>query len=354
MPGMTPLDRVVASLTGQTPDRVPVVLFYQSMLQNDLKVLDYTWEEALYHPRKLFQAVERQYTEYEFDNFFLPCDFRLEGEALGSKVGYTLRCGEGQRMGIIKEWVVKEPKDVLKLKPADPQNDGRMPVTLETIRRLKKKYPQVGIAGFVVGPAITSTDVFAGHFKGLFVEIVRNPKFVHDLLDVITESAIGFAKAMIEAGAAAIATVESMIDEAVSPQQYDEFVIPYHRRIRDAIAPVPYVYHQCENATPFLDMIVNKVEPAVVAFHEQVDLAWAKEKYGSKVILAGNVPVSKANAVLVDGTPEEVIKDVRERLKIGMPGGKFWLSAGCEVHHLVPPENLRAMIRAARIYGTYS
>lgn len=350
---MTPLERVVATLTGQEPDRVPVVLYYQSMLQHDLKYLDYTWEEALWHPRKLFQAVERQYTEYEFDNFFLPCDFRVEGEALGSKVGYTLRTGDGMRMGIINDWVVKEPKDVLKLKPADPQNDGRMPVILETIKRLKKKYPNVGIAGCVVGPPITATDVYAGHFKGLFVEMMRNPSFVHDLLEVITESAIGFAKAMIEAGAVAIATVESMVNEAISPEQYDEFVIPYHRKIRDAIGAVPYVYHQCEDATPFFDLIVEKVEPACVAFHEQVDLKWAKEKYGDKVLLAGNVPVSKVDNPLVDGTPEDVIKAVRKCLEIGMPGGRYWLSAGCEVHHVVKPENLKALVQAARLYGTY-
>ncbi|MBI4774180.1 MAG: uroporphyrinogen decarboxylase family protein [Deltaproteobacteria bacterium] len=351
---MTPLERVVATLTGQKPDRVPVILYYQSMLQRDLQFLDYTWEEALWHPRKLFQAVERQYTEYEFDNFFLPCDFRIEGEALGSKVGYTLKTGGGMRMGFIKDWVVKEPKDVLKLKPADPEKDGRMPVVLETIKRLRRKYPDVGIAGFVEGPPDTATDVYAGHYKGFFVEIVRNPKFLHDLLEVVTESAINYAKAMIGAGAAAIATVESMIDEAVSPDQYEEFVIPYHRKIRDAIAPVPYVFHQCEDATPFFDLIVNKVEPAVVAFHEQVDFKWAKEKYGDKVILAAGPAVSKAGNNLVHGTPEDVIKEVRHYLDIGMPGGKFWLTASCEVHHDVKPENLKALVQAARLYGTYN
>ena len=55
---MTPLERVVATLTGQTPDRVPVILYYQSMMQRDLQVLDYTWEEALWHPRKMFQAID--------------------------------------------------------------------------------------------------------------------------------------------------------------------------------------------------------------------------------------------------------------------------------------------------------
>ena len=183
---------------------------------------------------------------------------------------------------------------------------------------------------------------------------MRNPQFLHDLLEIVTESAIGFAKAMIDAGAAAIATVESMIDEALSPDQYAEFVVPYHRKLREAVAPVPIVYHQCENATPFLDMIVDDVQPAVIAFHEQVDFRWAKERFGDKVLIAAGPAVSKAGNNLVSGTPEEVIKEVKEYLDIGMPGGRYWLTAGCEVHHDVKPENLKAMIKAARLYGTYN
>ena len=100
--------------------------------------------------------------------------------------------------------------------------------------------------------------------------------------DTASDVYVGRAKAMIEAGAAAIATVEGgMIDEAISPDQYLKFVVPGHKKIREAIN-VPYVYHQCENATPFFDIIANKIKPAVVAFHDSVDLKWAKEKYGDK------------------------------------------------------------------------
>lgn len=320
---MTPAERVAATLAGQPPDRVPVFPIYISMLQNDLEYLDYTWEEACWHPRKLFQAVERQYTEYEFDIFFLPCDFCLEGEALGSKVSYKLKTGGGMRMGIVTECVVNEPKDVLKLKPADPQKDGRMPVVLETIKRLKKKYPDVPISGFIFGPTDTATDVYAGRYKGFYVQIVQNPAFLHDLLEVVTESAINFANAMIDAGATAIATVEFMTNEVLSPEQYEEFVIPYHRKLRDAVYPVPVIYHQCLNATPFFDLIVNKVEPAVVAFHELVDFKWAKETYGDKVVLATGPRASGTDNTLVKGTPEDVVKEAKEYLEIGMPGGRY-------------------------------
>jgi MtaA/CmuA family methyltransferase len=353
MAEMTPIERVVAALTFKTPDRVPVVLYFQSAVQHDLKELDYTWEEALNHPRKLFQAIEREYTYWGADNFFLPVDFRVEGEALGSKVTYKLKCGEGFRMGVVTEWAVNDKSDLDKLTIPDPTKDKRMSITLEVIRRLAKKYPQVPIVGFVNGPPDTASDVFVGRYPGIFVEMVNDPEWVLRLFDKCAETSIAFAKAMIEAGAVAIATVEGgMIDEAVSPEQYLKFVAPGHKKIREAIG-VPYVYHQCENATPFFDIIVNEIQPACVAFHDSVDLKWAKEKYGGKVGLAGNVSVSKAGAALMDGTPEDVLKEAKQCIEIGMPGSGFALSAGCEVHHACKPENIKALVQAAKDYGVY-
>ncbi len=139
MSSMTPLERVVAALTFKKSDRVPVALYFQSAAQHDFVDLDYTWEEGLNHPRKLFQSIERQYTEYGADNFFLPVDFRVEGEALGSKLNYMLKCGGGMRMGVVSEWVVKTPADLAKLSVPDPTKAGRMPVILEVIRRTEEE-----------------------------------------------------------------------------------------------------------------------------------------------------------------------------------------------------------------------
>ncbi len=183
--------------------------------------------------------------------------------------------------------------------------------------------------------------------------MMRDPSFIHELLELCTQTSIAFAKAMLEAGAVAIATVEGgMVDEAVSVDQYAKFVVPYHRKIRDAIG-APYIYHQCENATPFLDLIVNEIQPIAVAFHDSVDLKWAKEKYGKKVAIAGNVAVSKSDAVLMFGTPDDVMAAAKKCLDIGMPGGGFLLSAGCEIHHGVPPANIKALVKAAALYGVY-
>lgn len=350
---MTPLERVVAALTFQTPDRVPVALYFQSAIQHDLKRFDYTWEEVLHHSRKLFNVVERQHTYWGADNFFLPCDFRVEGEAFGSKITYMLKAGEGFRIGVVTDWVIKKPDDLKGLAVPDPHKSGRMPVILETIRMLHKKHPNVPIVGFVNGPPDTVTDMVDGHYRRVFTDMAGNPGFVHQCLELATESSITFANAMIEAGAVAIATVEGgMVDEVISPAQYDEFVAPYHAKIREAIG-VPYVFHQCENATPFFESIYSIVKPACIAFHDSVDLKWAKEKYGKNVALAGNVGVSKNGTPMLDGTPEDVMEAARKCIEIAKGGSGFLLSGGCEIHHMIPEENIHALVAAAKKYGQY-
>ena len=354
MAEMTPIERVVAALTFKKPDRVPVVLYFQSAVQHDLKELDYTWEEALKHPRKLFQAIERQHTYWGADNFFLPVDFRVEGEALGSKVTYKLRCGEGYRMGVVTEWAVNDKSDLDKLTVPDPHKDERMSITLEVIRRLAKKYPQVPIAGFVNGPPDTAADVFVGRYPGIYVEMINDPDWVlpsfRQMRRYRHRLCQGHARGRKRVR---IATVEGgMIDEAISPEQYRKFVVPGHKKIREGIN-APYAFHQCENATPFFDIIVNEIQPSLIAFHDSVDLKWAKEKYGSKIALAGNVSASKTGAALMDGTPEDVVREVRKCLEIGMPGYGYWLSAGCEVHHACKPENIKAMVQAVKDFGVY-
>jgi uroporphyrinogen-III decarboxylase len=43
----------------------------------------------------------------------------------------------------------------------------------------------------------------------------------------------------------------------------------------------------------------------------------------------------------------------KKAIEIGKPGGMFWLSAGCEVHHALPEENIFALIKTAKKYGVY-
>ena len=75
-----------------------------------------------------------------------------------------------------------------------------------------------------------------------------------------------------------------------------------------------------------------------------------KTRYGDKVCLKGNVDCTGA---LCDGTPEEVEDEVRQCILAGGACGGLILSSSNTIHRGVKPDNYRAMLRAARRYGSY-
>mgnify|MGYP005834206859 CR=1 FL=1 len=350
---MTPLERVVATIKREEPDRVPVVLYFQSAAQFDAVRDDLTWKELLNNPTKLYKNVLRQYEHYGADNFFLPLDFRADGEAFGSKCEYTLKVGGGMRMPVVTEYAVNSKEEIDDLEVPDPQKAGRCPAILEAIGKLSKKYGnKVPIVGFVNSPPDVATDIIKGNYSTVLPMMANDKEALHKLLKKITEWEIEFGKAMVAAGAHALATVGGGFNHlTIGPPQFKEFVAPYQAQIVKGVG-VPYCFHQCQDATPFLDEMVGTGTGAI-AFHELVDLKMAKEKYGDKVIIAGNVGVSETHSTMYGGTPEDVDAAAKRCIEIGKPGSGYWLSAGCEVHHALPEENIFALVRAAKKYGTY-
>jgi uroporphyrinogen-III decarboxylase len=64
--------------------------------------------------------------------------------------------------------------------------------------------------------------------------------------------------------------------------------------------------------------------------------------------IAGNLPAS----ILCTGTPEEVKEGCRRIIKVCAPGGGYILAGGAGMDK-GNPENLRAMMEAAKEYGVY-
>jgi uroporphyrinogen decarboxylase len=81
-----------------------------------------------------------------------------------------------------------------------------------------------------------------------------------------------------------------------------------------------------------------------------VNLAEAKEVAGHRVVLLGNV----VPANLLNNTPEQIDAEAKAICEsmLDAPAG-FILGSGCEVPINTPPENLDALIMAARKYGRY-
>jgi uroporphyrinogen-III decarboxylase len=137
----------------------------------------------------------------------------------------------------------------------------------------------------------------------------------------------------------------------MSNQQFEEFYWPTFKAVMmglvdEGLVPLPFAEG---DYGPRLEIIRDMPRSSVIWFFEQMDMARAKKVLGDVACIAGNVPAS----ALCTGTPAEVKEHCRRLIKTCAPGGGYILTAAVHMDR-GNPDNLRAMMEAAKEYGVYS
>jgi uroporphyrinogen-III decarboxylase len=112
--------------------------------------------------------------------------------------------------------------------------------------------------------------------------------------------------------------------------------------------------HSCGSVRLLLDDfaaagfdILNPVQCSAA----RMDPAELKTAFGSRMTFwGGGVDTQRT---LPFGTPDDVRREVRERIKIFGPGGGFVFAAVHNIQACTPVENLLAMFETVREYGRY-
>ena len=138
----------------------------------------------------------------------------------------------------------------------------------------------------------------------------------------------------------------------ISPATYRDLYFPFHRQVNELI-------HRRSNWKTFIhscgsvfDMIPDFIEAGfdilnpVQCSAAKMDPRALKREFGKDLVFwGGGVDTQKTIAF---GTPEEVYREVRERIDIFAPGGGFVFNAIHNVQGNTPTENILAMFRAIR------
>jgi uroporphyrinogen-III decarboxylase len=139
-------------------------------------------------------------------------------------------------------------------------------------------------------------------------------------------------------------------DTFMSDKQFEVFYWPTFRRqllamVEEGLVPYP-VAEGAYNRR--LEYISDMPKSAVCWMFDQTKMANAKKTVGKVSCIAGNVPVS----VAYTGTEKEMKEYCRKLIETCAPGGGYILTGG-STFDMAKPENLRAMMAAAKEYGKY-
>jgi hypothetical protein len=200
-------------------------------------------------------------------------------------------------------------------------------------------------------PFDTIGDTLRGT-KGIFMDMYRQPEKLLKAIDVIADLTIDSLVSRANASRSAIASfpLHKGADGFMSAKQFETFYWPSLRKVCLALIDegiVPLLFAEGSYMTRL--ETVNEFPKGAVAWRfDRTDMATAKKVLGDKCCISGNVPAS----LLSTGTAWEVKEYCRKLIEVCAPGGGYILSAGAVVSQ-VPPENLRAMMEAAKEYGVY-
>ncbi len=336
------LERVMCYLQGKKPQRVacfPLILNHAARVHG-ISVGTYNR-----NGKAMGQSHVSAFRRYGNDLILIFSTTSTLAESMGTKMNFF-----EEDAPQIAESFIKQHSDLSKVKVPDFNKDGRLPVYMEATEvAVKEVGSEVCVSTVFGGPFTTAAALYPVEL--LTRELIKNPKWVHELLEVCTQAGIKFIDEILARKALPIIVEPIGSASLVSPKHFREFVTPYLKRLSDHVHNVgggmPAVLHICGKTTPnWTPMLESGFD---IWSLDNVDLGQAKAAAGHRVALVGNV----VPANLLKNTPEEI--DAEARGICGKMGDKagFILGSGCEVPINTPPENIDALINAARKYGRY-
>jgi MtaA/CmuA family methyltransferase len=317
-------------------DRPPVAAVATGITVQMMERRGIFWPQAHHDADLLAGLAESIYMYTGVECIKLPFCMSIEVEAFGTPIDFRTI----DTLPTESAHIYQQPSD-LRI-PADFFDRGRVPVVLQAIAALRKKYAdEAPLVSSIVGPFTLANKLFG--FDNFLVWTISNPEYVHAVMEALTPLAIRYANAQVEAGADAITLGEaSCSGSLISPATYRDFIAPYHSQMAAGIS-APTILHICGKSTRHLPYIA---ETGVTAynFDEGVDLSAACQHLKGKVAITGSVPTLSH---LLNGTPESVYQSAWECLEAGVD----MLTPGCAMAPHTPLENIEAMCQAARDWG---
>lgn len=215
---------------------------------------------------------------------------------------------------------------------------------------LASGYPGV-MGGLAKAPFDSLGDTLRGT-RGIMMDMFQRPDKLLEALERITPLSIDSALATINASTTPIMfmPLHKGADGFMSEKQFLDFYWPSFKKVimslvDEGVFPILFAEGSYNSR---LDIIKELPRGAVAWYFDKTDMFRAKEVLGDIACIIGNVPTS----LITQGQPQEVKEHCRKLIEVCGKGGGYVLAGGAMVDK-GNPDNMRAMMEAAKEYGVY-
>ncbi|MGI6669556.1 MAG: uroporphyrinogen decarboxylase family protein [Acetivibrionales bacterium] len=338
---MNSYERVMTAFNHKEPDRVPIA---------EWGVNENVW-------RRITPDARNEY-EYQikagYDIIPVRIQYRIvkdNGSTFTNEWGVEFKHG-AELTSCAVNYPFQDIRDISKLRIPDADDPYRFAHLEQVVRDFKGERAICFStrACFLWAAELCRFDTF-------LLYLLTEPELASQLLDLILEHQIKVVRNAISIGADLILDTDDYAFNSgplMSPSLFDEFFAPRIKKFTDAVhaAGAKMIKHSDGDIKLLLDSMVNT---GIDGYHSidpvaGMDIAEVKQQYGDRIVLMGNIDCGN---LLSFGSVEDVRNAVRDCIKIAAPGGGFVLMTSNTVPYNANPANVKAMIDAAREFGTY-
>jgi uroporphyrinogen decarboxylase len=337
------LERTLDALSGRATKDIPVALHNFLFAA---KYIGLDFNEGLKKGELLAEAQLAVFRDFGHDCLQMENGVAAMAEAIGCKIRYS-----EEQPPHVEERVLDNLLNIDNLSIPDPERTFPLSENLKCTRIVVR---EIGARAFVMGRADQGPMALAYALAGPenFLTNLMDPKMhpvIRKILQFCTDCMTAYALAQKHAGAHGT-SIGGAGTSLISPKMYRDWELPYEKKWIHAVQKPDFktFLHICEDETLILhDMISSgadclELDPGTP--YENVRKALEEEKRSA---VLGMVDVKR---VLPFGTEKEVFNATREAIEVISPTGRLIVGPGCALPANTPPENVHALIEAARSY----
>lgn len=326
---MNSYQRYMGMVMGHKVDivpRIPITMHYAA------DYINASYSDFASDYRVMTKAKLKLVYDLGFDYVDVMSDPYREMTAFGGEIEYrpdtTPKCTKAP---------LEDNRDIDQLLKPDVNKSERLVTNVNAVKEYKKAaYQKYSIHGWVEGPAAEAADLRGvEHF---LIDLMDDPDYCRQLMDVCVDTAADYAAAQINAGADTIGIGDAIASQ-VSVDLYEKLIFPQELKLVKRIHQSGGLarLHICGDINRLLPLI-GQLGIDVLDRDYMVDMKLARQFMGSKCVLAGNIdPVTG----VLQGRPDMIRQffiDLYEQV-----GNPFFVNGGCEIPRGTPVENLRAL-----------
>ncbi len=347
MTEMKPIERELAVLNGERPDRVPI---WDMGMINAAHTHGYLWKDVRSNPKLGVELKKKWVTEIGSDVYACSC---AESNAPLYDLGLNYKEVDDNYSNMMSNYY-KDPEDVDKKGFYDPSNPKECPLLYKHMFDSYKLMAETE-NDYLTHIFIWGIMTTAGHLRGveqLLTDFMLEPELAQKIMKKTSDFVNDLIHTGLEFGCdCAFIADPSASGTLISGEMFDEFCVPY---LKSDIAGWMSDYkahtylHICGETLPIIKGI-KEIGPSVFSFDYMNDISEMKKEIGGKIVMSGNLNPME---VVWLGTPQTIDSAVKSAIEKA-DGERFILTSGCEVPRDTSLENLKAIRDARDRYGVF-